>query len=542
MIRRRSEDRGATLLIVLFLIIGIALVMGVVMTQVQTSVRASVGLRNEASTVYGGDAAAQYAINELRKDTFNGAANGCNTATTEALPNFYPSVNGASGASVAVRCTPDASNAGSGGGGGANSSPGSAILTLGTGTGGERGIYIHTSNTASVKVRGGIFSNSTIFLEGNKSNLQNTNTTNSYVYAMGACSSSGTSVIISTPAATCNYSTNPISAQDRRGMDPGTITGHGLSFDAPAAPSANGTVAPATCSAKTVFEFQPGLYTNVAALNALTNGAGACSGSVWHFNPGVYYFNFTDAIAHQWIVSSGFLVGGTANVSSPLTVNKIANLASGTPYCVIPTVGGTTMNAGVEFVFGGDSRMYVTKGLASANPNVQICASNSASGPPIAVYGLKTGLGSGAFSVPAESGCITAPGYVTEGGDATHCPVLQTTNDPNPGTTIYGTTYTPRAMIDLYLNNNTVQVFRWGLVTRGILVGSSGSSDLSNAVIDVPDDAPAPFPLPTYYYLDVYLCPGQATCNTSGTVALRAKIQVSSTTPRSVKVLSWSQR
>jgi hypothetical protein len=120
--------------------------------------------------------------------------------------------------------------------------------------------------------------------------------------------------------------------------------------------------------------------------------------------------------------------------------------------------------------------------------------------------------------------------------------VLQTTNDPNPGTTIYGTTYVPNAVIDLYLNNATVQVFRWGLVARSVLIGATGSPNLANAVIDVPDDAPAPFPLPTYFYLDVYLCPGQATCNTSGTVALRAKIQVSSTTPRSVKVLSWSQR
>jgi hypothetical protein len=342
----------------------------------------------------------------------------------------------------------------------------------------------------------------------------------------------------------CNYSSNPVSAADRRGKDPGTIPSHGLSFDAPAAPSAVGSMAPATCgAAAAVYEFQPGLYTNAAALNALTNGAGGCSGSVWHFNPGTYFFNFTDAaIAHQWIVSSGYLVGGKANVAGALTVPKVQALESAkTPFCAVPTVGATTPNTGVEFVFGGDSRLFVTKGLASANPNVQVCASNSASGPPIAIYGLKRAVGAGSFAVPAESGCITQPGYVAEGGDATHCAVVQTTNDPNPATTIYGTTYVPNAVIDLYLNNNTVQVFRWGLVTRALLVGSTGSSDLASAVIDVPDDAPAPFAIPDLMYLDVYVCPGQPSCNTSGLVRLRVKVQLSATTPTTATVLSWSQ-
>jgi len=541
---RRKDDRGATLIIVLIIITFVGVVTGVVMSQVDTSVRASVGLRNETSNVYGGDAAAQVAINQLRAGTFPGS--NCSTTTPLVIPNFYPSVNGAPGASAAVRCTPDLSNAGSSGGGGANSSPGSAILTLGTGVGGERGIYVNSSNNQSVKVHGGIFSDSSIFLEGNKSDLENTNTTNSYVFAMGTCTSSGTSRIISTPAATCNYSSNPISSSDRRGKDPGTIANHGLSFDPPSGPLANGSVLPATCASPAkVFEFQPGLYSSAAALNAFTAASGAgCSGSVWHFNPGVYYFNFTDAGSHQWVVNNGYLVGGAANTAiSPFNVAKVGTAASnGTPFCKVPTVGGPIDNQGVEFVFGGDSSFYVTKGTNGTNPNVQVCASNSPSGPPIAFYGLKTSVGSGAFSVPAQSGCITQTGYVAEGGDGTHCAVIQTTNDPNPALTIYGTTYVPNAAIDLYLNNNTVQVFRWGLVARTVLIGSTGSAGLGAAVIDVPDDAPAPFALPTYYYLDVFLCPGQATCSTSGSVALSAKVQLSPAAPFTAKVLSWSQR
>ncbi len=172
---------------------------------------------------------------------------------------------------------------------------------------------------------------------------------------------------------------------------------------------------------------------------------------------------------------------------------------------------------------------------------MQICASNSTlGGPPIAIYGLKSSIGSGAFAVPAESGCVTQTGYVTEGGDATHCAVVQTQNDPNPATTIYGTTYVPNGVVDLYLNNNTVQVFRWGLVTRALLVGSSGSSNLASAVIDVPDDAPAPFATPSDMYLDVFVCPGQATCSSSGQLSLRAKVKVQ--TDGSISVLSWSRQ
>ena len=107
---------------------------------------------------------------------------------------------------------------------------------------------------------------------------------------------------------------------------------------------------------------------------------------------------------------------------------------------------------------------------------------------------------------------------------------------------MYGTTYVPRAVIDLYLNNNTVQVFRWGLVTRALLVGSTGSTNLANAVIDVPNDAPAPFAVPSVMYLNVFVCTGPSACSTSGTPKLRATVQLSTTTPTAATVLSWSQQ
>ena len=164
------------------------------------------------------------------------------------------------------------------------------------------------------------------------------------------------------------------------------------------------------------------------------------------------------------------------------------------------------------------------------------------SGPPIAIYGLKQTIGSGTWQVSAQSGCITATGYPL-GGDASHCALIQSYSDPNPSLTIQGTTYAPRSMLDLYLNNSTVQVFRWGLVSRGIRIRSTGSTgSLSDPVIDVPADAPAPFALPDLLYLEVYVCPGAASCGTSGPVRLRAKVRVSTDPPRTVTVLSWNNQ
>jgi hypothetical protein len=214
---------------------------------------------------------------------------------------------------------------------------------------------------------------------------------------------------------------------------------------------------------------------------------------------------------------------------------------------VAPGTTAATTTSGVRFVFGGDSRMDITKN-GSSNGKVEICASNSASGPPIAVYGLKSDIGSGAFAVPAQSACITATPYpMASAGDATHCPLIQTYQDPNPAFTIYGTSYAPKSVFDLSLNNNTVQVFRWGIVARSVAIRSTGSTgSLVDPVIDVPADAPAPFPSPSLIHIDVYLCPASSpgasppvTCTPTGTPRLRAKVQRSATAPWTMSVLSW---
>lgn len=543
--RARGDD-GVTLILALIIITTVALVIGATLALTTTNVKATVALRDQAANAYSADGAAQVAVNQLRANSFNGVANGCDTQSTETLTNFYPPVGSTPATSAAVQCTPDPNN--SPGDGSGNTSPGSAMLTLGTGQNGEDGIWDGSENNLTFKVSGGIFSNSNINL-GNKSSgvgangnqksvIQNVSS-NSYVFAMGSCSGPGSIQVTGSTVTTCNYSSNPVASQDRRGFDPQLVPGHGTSFDPPPAPTT--TPAVPACAGKKVYTLLPGLYTDATKLNALTGSgnSGSCARSIVHFNPGTYYFNFTNAGAHKWTTDSAYVVAGTA--TSTLKVNSPPAMTQASPACVAPGTAAATASSGVLFVFGGDSRMdYSSSG--SSDGDIEICASNAASGPPVAIYGLKTSIGSGAMRVPALTGCLTATPYVY-GGDAGHCALIQSYQDPTPIFTVHGTVYVPTGAMDIVFNNSSAQYFQWGLIARTILISSTGSAGaLANSVISVPSDAPSPFPTPSVYYLSVYICPGLSTCNVSGAVRLRATVRLSATTPTTATVLSWSQQ
>jgi hypothetical protein len=546
---RRHSDEGATLIIVLIIVTVIGVVLGVVLSLVDNNVRSSVGIADEANLSYGIDGAAQVAVKQLQQGKFPGS--NCATTTVESslFNNWIPASGSSSGASMAIQCIPNPSN--TNGSGQGNTSPGSALLTLGSGTGGEDGIWDGSSNNATFKVSGGIFSNSNINLgskssgtgaSGNQKSVIENVATTSYIYAMSNCSPNGPGSIIvhGATTTTCNYSSNPLSSQDRRGMDPRLVPGHGTSFDLPTAPTSAAAV-PA-CTGKKVYELQPGLYTSATQLNALTNTGnnGACDGSIVHFNHGTYYFNFTDAspAAHKWTTSSAYVVAGTPTANLKVSSPPVMTVAN--PACYGPGTAQSTTTSGVLFVFGGDSRMDFTHS-GSSNGDIEICASNAASGPPVAIYGLWNSIGAGAMQVPALTGCITATPYVY-GGDLGHCAIIQSYQDPSPIFTLHGTVYVPTAPIDITFNNSSAQYFQWGLVARTILVSSTGSaSAMNNAVISVPNDAPSPFATPSTMYLDVSVCPGQNTCSASNSPALRVKVQLSAD-GTSVSVLSWSRQ
>jgi hypothetical protein len=116
----------------------------------------------------------------------------------------------------------------------------------------------------------------------------------------------------------------------------------------------------------------------------------------------------------------------------------------------------------------------------------------------------------------------------------------------NAGNQFYvqGTTYAPKAVVDVTLNNVAEQVFRFGVIARSLWVKETGSFTFGGPVIEVPDDSPG---FVFSVYLSAYVCQGSGSCSPGGTPALRAKVAFVDADPvtpvagnRQVVVLSWS--
>jgi hypothetical protein len=108
-----------------------------------------------------------------------------------------------------------------------------------------------------------------------------------------------------------------------------------------------------------------------------------------------------------------------------------------------------------------------------------------------------------------------------------------------------GTTYVRDAWVNINVNNRSDQVLRYGIVSRKLDITATGSANLSQPLIEVPDVV-SPGPLRTVVTLDVYVCPGTAPCPPGGTVKLKVKVGFGdpSGTPtagkREVTVYNWS--
>jgi len=513
--RARNDDSGAALILALIVITVVAVVISVVLSFADTNLRVTVAAaRPEAAAAANADGAAQVAINALRKSVYNSSAGqhcfadslGNLTQDNLALSDFPTP-----GSSAYVSCSADP---GSGTVVAINShnKPGSAILTLGTAASnpGEDGLKVTISGGNTLRVHGGIFSDSNINASSGSI------TTDTWVRARGACAGP-----ITSPDKICSYA-----ASDVRSADP--------NYPAPTAAATPRTV-PVCNGNNKLVQFQPGLYTDVASLNSMMKSSG-CKNSIFHFNPGTYYFDFNggSAAADTWTIDTGSLVAGTP------TTTLVAGTPPAIPGSCVSPINSTTLNQGVQFVFGGDSH------LAISHAQVEICGNWSVlpqnSGPPIAVYGLKTAVG----AVHAESGCILATPYPSTG-----CAVISSDNSPNSAFYVQGTTYTPLAAIDLSLNKATGQVFKFGVISRALALTMTGSFTFTGPVIELPDDSPGFTNGDTVVYLSVYLCPGVALASNCVSSApppsLRASVDIVDPTPgtvqagnRQVTITNWA--
>lgn len=498
--RVRRDDAGTSLILALILITVVALVISVVLSFADTNIRVTVGaIRPQAAAAATADGAAQVATNELRRGNYDGSTGQSCFGTDDTLMlTDFPS----RGSSAYVTCSRDP-------GSGtvvpisSRNKPSSAILTLGTGTRGEDGLRASTPWWDPLRVHGGIFSNSNI--DAWFSGIDD----DAWVRARDDCDG-----WITSPDTDCNYG-----AADARGTDP--------NYPVASGPTTHRDV-PDCRGSNRVIEFEPGRYTDADGLSELMSWRG-CRNSVWHFNPGTYYFDFTSS-SHVWTVSSGWLVGGTP--SQPLRAGRAPSIPGS---CVSP-VKSAVPGRGVQFVFGGDSRMEVS------GAEVELCGSYSATAPPIAIYGLKTATG----GVRAESGCVVSMPYTWNG-----CSVLSVDSEWSSRLYVQGTTYTPRAAIDVSVHDPSAPVFAVGVIARALHIRLSSGFSFDGPVVDLPDDSLGYENGDTVVHLAVHVCPDErfaSRCvNAAPAESLRATVNIVDPDPgdpdpgnRRISITNWA--
>ncbi|HEY6797708.1 MAG TPA: hypothetical protein VI248_23785 [Kineosporiaceae bacterium] len=325
------------------------------------------------------------AITDVRNsDYFNNAAAGQNCLGA-AGTKTYPA-SGPHGATVVVTCAPDP---GSGAAGGLVpvselNKPSQALLLLGNSEG------LTKAGNSVLRIHGSVYSNSTIAATGGNdcSATPQPPTGNcNEVYVDGATL---------TAEGTCGgpiYTLDPANTHCGTGTHLAAGDDPGLTYPAAyAQPTGLVRRTLPTCAAGTpLVTFQPGLYDDAVGLTNMMNGAGSnsCRKHTFWFSPGVYFFDFHNSEmpasgspvipqgSDLWTASDpdAFLIGGTRNgwTTQPASVPGA---------CVSPLT--STGSAGVEFVFGGDSRLEVDQG------KVELCGTWSSNKPPIVVYGAKS--------------------------------------------------------------------------------------------------------------------------------------------------------
>lgn len=430
---RRTDDEGASLIIAMVFITIAGLALGSLLAYSQSSIRAATVMRDRAQTDYDTDGALQTAINTVRQSQYD------NASGQTCLGSGRMAVRNGSGGTVWVTCAP-----GDGTGAAAGLVPisganrfRSAILTLGS-SAAEHGLDL--GSLGALTVKGQVVSNTNVHPGGAGSGI--TVLGDAWVKALGSC---GSSVITPGSARHCNY----------------TIDGDAADFADPAYPPPPSSASDLTwrrvpaCSANktTPIVFQPGYYDDAVLLTHLTDNS-TCPGRTLWFRPGQYYFDFHNAEGGGGLASGSDLwsvtdanvrvVAGTPNgwTVSPFTAPTI-------PGSCISPMESTTAGQGVQFTFGGDSRLAVTSG------QMEICGQYYPDRPPIALYGMRSG------SDPVSTADLTTNGSGTTTGSPTFTNLNRIQGDPDGSS----------ATVNLV---NT----RGGLVSAGVTVG-----DFSTAAI-----------------------------------------------------------
>lgn len=333
--RKGGRDDGVIMVLTLIMLTVVGLLVLALLSSSDTVLRTSQVVNAGRSVTYSADGAVAGAINSIRSS----ATQGRDPADGGTCSSFtVPDTNGAG---MRVDC---AGEAGSGhvtvpG----HSGGGTAIRLVGTNSG-ETDLVQRSNST--LRVTGNVEVNSNIDMSASNVAMD---VLNGGAYATGTCPKTK---ITATDGVLCGPSDGLTSTFATPTQSPQTAD---LDLTVRSVP---------TCDSTKVVQtpLQPGQYQDAGALSSYTN----CSRSVVRFAPGTYYFNFTSS-SHVWTMSSATtnVVGGAAtSVYSP-----VPPLASVMP---LPTTDLAPLcdlaQDGVQFVFGGDSRLNISSGYLELCP------------------------------------------------------------------------------------------------------------------------------------------------------------------------------
>ncbi len=351
---RRTDETGASLVIVLAMTVAFGLLLAAVSTQAQVGVMSNSGVREERVNQYAAQGAIESAISYLR---------GNRTFGREGVP-CPPVTLDSSDGPVTVTCTPQP---GSGAVLQSATSPGYALLTTaGLGGGYPTGVGVSGDKNNTLTVSGPVFSNSTIDVTAMDAQPNS-------VGAFGAC----TGTILATPL-DCDTGTHVNDPGGAFGIDPASpnVWASPITTVPPLAP------APTCNSGNQVATMAPGSYFD---LDAMTTAIGPCT-VIW-MQPGSYYFDWgvTDSGNTRWSIDDT-VIGGT-----PLGWNPTGG---STPSITVPGACDTTL-PGVHLVFATTSRLDV-----GGKAEIELCSPVSATSQRVSLYGRKSSV-PGSLQSPA---------------------------------------------------------------------------------------------------------------------------------------------
>ncbi len=360
--------------------------------------------RNESNYVQG---LVDGAINNIRGSSTFG-----HPAPAPACPAFPSAagIAGPGGQSYSVTCearTPPL--------GAAADQPRFAIHALGTGTEGIRQV----GGNHQLSIKGGIYSKGVVESVAGVGNEKNRIFVNGSVDAEGACignidTSDETGIHCPTPASGTSFGDDPAYLAAITSTGPDATDTNDL-FDIIGADTTArkdlGADPIPTCSGNGPVTFTEGYYSEHPG--TLVKERTSCTGSLYHFTPGRYYFDYP-GVWDLGAPGKTTVVGGTLSGSSVLGQT------------CDPT------SPGVQFIFGGSSQLTVT-----GQGGIEICAPTASQGFPgtpqrISMYGLSALNGNknktATASAPTPTPSLTATAEPKSTGNPKFSPTADATS------------------------------------------------------------------------------------------------------------------